>query len=110
MSEVYEFNGIATQGTAAVKSIISKILNVKKYNAAKTPEWTDEITSSCIDKMKEISTNFKFIVSCVIAQRKGAGVHMETATHWDTKTDGNFVVREENDSMIIVVTVYGLGL
>ena len=109
-SEIHEFSGIASAGIAAIKAILSRVLANRKYNPKKTAELTDEVTSTCLEKMKEVSSNFKYIVSCVVIQKKGAGLHMETAAHWDIKTDGDFVVREENDTMTIVVTVYGLGI
>lgn len=110
LSDIHEFSGLASSGTAAVKSVLTRIVANRKYNPSKTAELTDEVTTTCLEKMKELSSNFKYIVSCVIVQRKGAGLHMETAAHWDIKTDGDFVVREENDSMAIIVTVYGLSI
>jgi dynein light chain Tctex-type 1 len=109
MSEIFEFSGIKNIGASTIKQILTRIIGTRKYNASKISEWTDEITSSCLDKMKDISSNFKYIISCVIIQKKGAGIHFESAAHWDTKSDGDFIVREENESMVIVVTVYGMA-
>lgn len=109
-SEATHFSGIVVEGSKATKAAVLNITSTKKYAAARTSEWTEAITTETVEKMKAISPHFKYIVSCVIIQKYGAGVHMETAVHWDSKSDGDFVVREENDTMVIVVTVYGLAL
>lgn len=110
MSDVFEFSAITQQGSNAVKAIVLRTIGSRKYNAAKIADMTDEISASSVEKLREIAPNFKVIVSCLVIQKKGAGVHLESATHWDVKADGSFVVKEENESMICIVTVFGLAI
>lgn len=49
-------------------------------------------------------------------QKNGAGIHSAVSCHWDTATDGNYVVKwpsdkhkDHNRTMYCIVTVSGIG-
>lgn len=43
-------------------------------------------------------------------QSTGCGVHMESLTHWDPKTDGSVTIKYENESLVCICTVMGIAL
>ena len=51
-----------------------------------------------------------FLVTCVILQRTGAGLQLASSCFWDPKLDGSYVHRFENDTMYIIVNVFGLAI
>lgn len=38
------------------------------------PEWTDRITSQCLQELQKLSSNLKFICSCVIIEQRSVGL------------------------------------
>ena len=53
---------------------------------------------------------FKYIVTCVIMQKNGAGLHTSSSCYWDNSTDGSRTVRWENKSMYCIATVFGVAI
>eukprot|EP00434_Breviolum_minutum_P042023 symbB.v1.2.037386.t1/scaffold5505.1/size26367/2 len=67
-------------------------------------------------RLNEQKKPFKYVVSCIIMQRNGAGLHTATSCWWDAGNDGVYTYmwpREKskdvvNKSMYCIVTVFGL--
>ena len=70
----------------------------------------EAINATCVDRLKEISPNFKFISSTIVAQRTGAGLHYDCASHWDIRTDGVVTSKFENDTIIAIITVFTIAI
>lgn len=51
-----------------------------------------------------------YLVTCVIMQKNGAGLHTASSCFWDNTTDGSCTIRWENKSMYAIVTVFGLAI
>lgn len=86
------------------------VLESKKYNPAKTSEWTDQMGNKILEKLRDVSPYFKYVVSCVIVQKVGAGLHYESIAHWDSKTDGLLTTKFENDSLICITTIVAAAI
>ncbi|KAF1316092.1 Dynein light chain, partial [Globisporangium splendens] len=54
--------------------------------------------------------NFKYIVTCLVRQRKGAGLELHSSSYWDEKADGACIVSRKNPTMSVVVSVYGIAI
>ena len=63
-----------------------------------------------IKKLKELNKPFKYIVTAVLMQKNGAGLHTATSCFWDSTTDGSATLRWENKTMYCIVTVFGLSI
>ena len=78
MSEhVYEFQKIKQSVDKIADDTLIKVLDSKKYSASKTAEWIDKIGSVMVPQLRDLSPNFKYIISTVILQKTGAGLHSE---------------------------------
>lgn len=86
------------------------MLESKKFVPGKASEWSDAIGNKIIEKLRAMAPYFKYIVSNCIVQKVGAGLHSETISYWDSRTDGSVVVKYENDSLICICTVIGVAL
>lgn len=53
---------------------------------------------------------FKYLVTCTLMQKTGAGLHAATSCYWDASTDGSCTVKWENKTMICAVSVFGLAV
>jgi len=101
-----------------IKDDIAKIVNTaveaslakKSYNASDVQKWTNDITKGIIDKLKELSNNFKFIVTCAIMQKCEGGLHVASTCYWSTSTDGNCALRWENETLYCIINVFALAL
>lgn len=110
MSDIHEFQNMAEVTNSIASEVVQNVLESKKYIAAKSSEWVDEIGSQVIEKLKAVSPNFKYIVSSFIIQKVGAGVHYESVSHWNAQTDGAITTKYENDSMICLCSVFGIAI
>lgn len=77
---------------------------------SKLDTWTSNIIEGCFKRLTALSKPFKYIVTCNLSQKAGAGLHSATGSRWNDKTDGKLTVQWENDAMIIIVTVYWLAI
>jgi dynein light chain Tctex-type 1 len=106
----FEFSAISSNANQIAADMMRKHLDGKLYVPAKTSEWVDAIGNSIIEQMRTVSPNFKFIVSTVIVQKMGAGMHSSSTSFWDAKTDGMITTKYENDSLTCLCTVIGCSL
>eukprot|EP00927_Polykrikos_kofoidii_P023737 TRINITY_DN21761_c0_g1_i2.p1 TRINITY_DN21761_c0_g1~~TRINITY_DN21761_c0_g1_i2.p1 ORF type:complete len:123 (-),score=30.46 TRINITY_DN21761_c0_g1_i2:219-587(-) len=91
-------------------------LKEAQYSEEMAPHWINTICESIMRKLNENKKPFKYIVTCIIMQRNGAGLHSATSCCWDASNDGvsTFVWPREkqkdvtNKSMWCVVTAFGL--
>mmetsp|Transcript_71289 Transcript_71289/g.140031 ORF Transcript_71289/g.140031 Transcript_71289/m.140031 type:complete len:81 (-) Transcript_71289:340-582(-) len=68
------------------------------------------IVESCLKELQSLNRQFKYIVTCIIMQKNGAGLTTAATTYWDTVKDGKTVVNWFNKTMHAVVTVYGVAI
>lgn len=108
--EVVAFQDLTEEATGRIQSVAAQILENKRYAPSKVGEWIDLINGQIVDNLKKLSPNFKYISSCVIHQRTGAGLHYNCISHWDAKHDAVCTVKYENDSMTCIVVVFGIAL
>jgi dynein light chain Tctex-type 1 len=103
-----------------VKNAISSMLGGKKdaggggdeamYNHRTVNGQINSIVDSCLKELQSLNRPFKYIVSCVIMQKNGAGLESAASLFWDPMKDGRVTVPWENATMHVIVTVYGLAL
>ena len=95
---------------AIVKESVEGVLSNATYTHTKVPSWTSMCIEHRLKKLKQLDKPFKYVVTAVIMQRNGAGLHTATSCFWDNSTDGSATLRWENKSMYCLVTVFGLAI
>lgn len=60
--------------------------------------------------MLNLNKPFKYGVICTIQQRTGAGLTTAAACYWDISKDGMCKVPWENETILCIVTVYGVAI
>ncbi|XP_047428984.1 dynein light chain Tctex-type 1 [Mugil cephalus] len=108
----------ADEETAFVVDEVSKIIkesveaaiggNVYQHN--RVNQWTTNVVEQCLSQLSKLGKPFKYIITCVIMQKNGAGLQSASACFWDNSTDGSCAVRWENKSMYCIVSVFGLSI
>ena len=107
---VYEFQQISEYAVSTANEVMNSVLEAKRFTSNKTGEWVDAIGSGIISQLKEACQNFKYVVSCVIVQKTGSGLHSEIVSHWDASTDGAVCIKFENDTIVCICTIIGIAL
>uniref|UniRef100_A0A8C5DJ19 Dynein light chain Tctex-type 1 n=1 Tax=Gouania willdenowi TaxID=441366 RepID=A0A8C5DJ19_GOUWI len=80
------------------------------YQQNRVNQWTTNVVEQSLSQLSKLGKPFKYIVTCVIMQKTGAGVQSASACFWDNTTDGNCSVTWENKSMYCIVSVFGLAI
>uniref|UniRef100_K3WI80 Dynein light chain Tctex-type n=1 Tax=Globisporangium ultimum (strain ATCC 200006 / CBS 805.95 / DAOM BR144) TaxID=431595 RepID=K3WI80_GLOUD len=106
----FDFPLLKSDVTQIVQETVLSTLEGNAYDHKKVNDWTTTVAASCVDDLQKLSMNFKYIVTCFVRQRKGAGLELHSSSYWDEKTDGACIVSWENPTMSVVVSVYGIAI
>ena len=60
---------------------------------AQVGRWTPAILEGCTKLLAGLSKPYKYVVTCAIMQKVGAGLHTAASAYWDATTDGSRTVR-----------------
>jgi dynein light chain Tctex-type 1 len=58
------------------------------YSQGKVDQWAATIIESCLKRLASLERPFKYVVTCVIVERAGAGLQSACCAFWDPNTDG----------------------
>ena len=104
------FSSLKDEVSTNVNKIINNFLNNKEYSQDEVQNWTALLSEDIVKALKNISSNFKFCVSCVILQKGDAGMHISTTCYWDSNVDGSVAIKCENTTMYCIVNIFGLSI
>uniref|UniRef100_A0A9L0J6I2 Dynein light chain Tctex-type 1 n=1 Tax=Equus asinus TaxID=9793 RepID=A0A9L0J6I2_EQUAS len=93
-----------------VKEAIESAIGGNAYQHSKVNQWTTNVVEQTLSQLTKLGKPFKYIVTCVIMQKNGAGLHTASSCFWDSSTDGSCTVRWENKSMYCIVSAFGLSI
>ncbi len=102
------------QVEALVFETVGAVLEGKVYNDNLVQGWIDEICSSITKDLVDMNKPYKYIVSCMIMQKNGAGLHAVNSCFWDGSNDNLATVKwpgeKKKDAVTqCVCTVYGIA-
>lgn len=101
---------VTDEVTNIVKEAIESTIGPNAYQHNKVNQWTSNVVEQCLNQLTKLGKPFKYIVTCVIMQKNGAGLHTASSCFWDNGTDGSCTVRWENKTMYCIVSVFGLAI
>ncbi|XP_050429108.1 dynein light chain Tctex-type 1 [Adelges cooleyi] len=93
-----------------IKDSIEHVIGSQLYQQNMVNKWTDSVVENCLTRLCKLAKPFKYIVTCAIMQKNGAGFHSASSCYWDNITDGSCTVRWENKTMYVIVSVFGLAI
>ncbi|KAL0220937.1 hypothetical protein RCL1_000791 [Eukaryota sp. TZLM3-RCL] len=97
-----------------VKNIVQEccesLLGKVTYSADKVQQHTNEVIENILRRLTALNKPFKYVVSCVLTQKTGAGLHTASSAYWDASTDGSVLVQYENPTLRVIVNVFGLAI
>ncbi len=113
MAEAFQDDGgefIVEDIEGVVRNAIHSTLNEVNYNSKKVNEWTNNIVTGCLKELQALGRPFKYIITCVIMQKVGAGLNTSTSMFGEASKDGYCKIPWQNSTMHCIVTVYGLSV
>lgn len=93
-----------------IKESIENTIGGNAYQHNKVSQWTSNVVEMCLNQLTKLNRPFKYIVTAVIMQKNGAGLHTASSCFWDNGTDGSCTLRWENKTMYCIVSVFGLAI
>lgn len=93
-----------------IKEVVETTMGNSAYQQSRVNQWTSSVVESSLSQLTKLGRTFKYIVTCIILQKNGAGLHTASSCFWDNSTDGSCTVRWENKTMYCIVSVYGLAV
>ncbi|XP_056150396.1 dynein light chain Tctex-type 1 [Lampris incognitus] len=101
---------VVEEVSTIIKESVEGAIGGNAYQHNRVNQWTTNVVEQCLGQLSKLGKPFKYIVTCVIMQKNGAGIQAASSCFWDNTTDGSCTVRWENKSMHCIVTVFGLAL
>ncbi|KAI7792010.1 dynein light chain Tctex-type 1 isoform X2 [Triplophysa rosa] len=101
---------VVDEVSSIVKESIEGAIGANFYQQNRVNVWTSNVVEQCLSQLSKLGKPFKYIVTCIIMQKNGAGLQSASSCFWDNTTDGSCTVRWENKSIYCIVSVFGLAL
>ncbi|KAJ1532217.1 hypothetical protein ONE63_000837 [Megalurothrips usitatus] len=101
---------VVDEVSTIIKEAVESTIGGNAYAHTKVNQWTSSIVETILGTLTKQQKPFKYIVTCTIMQKNGAGLHTASSCFWDNTTDGSCTVRWENKSMYCIVSVFGLAI
>ena len=93
-----------------MNTLASCFQHEEEYNPNKVSSLQSSIMENILKELQTLNRPFKYVVTCIIMQKIGAGLQTRSATFWDAAKDATVVVPFENPQLHAIVTVYGLAI
>eukprot|EP00667_Euglena_gracilis_P025470 EG_transcript_29924 len=82
-----------------------------QYDHSKVSHWINTIVETCLKKLTALNKPFKFVITCMIMRKTGAGLHLASSCLWDITCDNLYMHKEEsNKYLYCITTVYWTAL
>ncbi|MCP4060196.1 MAG: dynein light chain Tctex-type family protein [Pseudoalteromonas sp.] len=65
------------------------MLGASTYQHGQVDQWTSLIVEGTLSALTKLNKPYKYIVTCVVMQKSGAGLHLASSCYWDNQTDGS---------------------
>jgi len=93
-----------------VKEAVDRVLGTNSYQHVQVNQWTASIIEQAIAHLTKLNKPYKYIVTCAIMQKTGAGLHLANACYWDNTTDVTSTIRWENKTMYCAISVHACAI
>ena len=101
---------VVDEVSGIIKEAIETTIGGNGFASNRIGIWTNSIVESALSNLAKLQKSFKYIVTCVLMQKNGAGLVTASSCFWDKEMDGSCTVRWENKTIYCIVTVFGLAI
>ncbi|CAO1406972.1 unnamed protein product [Diamesa serratosioi] len=132
MSSLSQNQFVVDDVSKTIKEAIENTIGGNAYQHDKVNTWTGQVVETCLSVLTKQQKPYKYIgkqmnsflqcteidyyyylkclVTAMIMQKNGAGLHTASSCFWNNDTDGSCTVRWENKTMYCIVSVFGLAI
>ncbi|KAM9432703.1 dynein light chain Tctex-type 1 [Salvelinus alpinus] len=96
--------------TTIIKDTVQTTIGSSAYQQNRINQWTSSVVETSLNQLSKLGKPFKYIVTCIILQKNGAGLHTASSCFWDNTMDRSCTVRWENKTTYCIVCVFGLAV
>ncbi|KAK9810577.1 hypothetical protein WJX73_001624 [Symbiochloris irregularis] len=93
-----------------VREAIAQAIGDSQFTHQKLNHWTTAICEGTLKRLAALSKPFKYVVTCHLVQKAGAGLHVASTSRWRDKTDGKLAVQWENKTTFVLATVFWVAI
>ncbi|KAI8803438.1 Tctex-1 [Cladochytrium replicatum] len=101
---------VVEEVNTVIKESIENTIQNAAYHHNKVAQWNSNIVELCLKKLTQLNKPFKYIVTCTVMQKNGAGLHAASSAFWDSTTDGSTTYKYDSKTMYVIVSVFGLAI
>ena len=101
--DVEDLEAIAKQSLSAV------LADLKEWDD-KANSTTSAIIDHALKSLAQLNRPYKYVVTVVLQQRNGAGMHAAASARWDSKKDLTVKVPWESSCCQALVTVFAVAI
>ncbi|CAL8314917.1 unnamed protein product [Boreogadus saida] len=101
---------VVEEVSTIIKESVEGVIGANGYQHSRVHQWTNNVVEQCLSQLGKLNKPFKYIVTCIIMQKNGAGLQTASTCFWDNTTDGSCTVRWENKTMYCIMSVFGLAI
>lgn len=98
------------QVVVILQNVVEEILKDQPYDHSRIGQWINDICERCTKELVGLGKPFKYVMTAVIMQRNGAGLHTVSSCFWDNANDGSASYKYDNKAMYCVATCYALAI
>jgi dynein light chain Tctex-type 1 len=77
-----------------------------RYSHTLTEQWTNTIVENLVRQLVAIDRDYKYVTTCMIVQKSGAGMRSATSCFWNAETDHGHSITMEHGDMYVITTVF----
>ena len=89
-------------------SINETLKDNKAWDATKVGGWSNTICNKILKGVLGMNKRFKFVITCNLMQKSGAGMCTSSVQNWDVKEDVSYKLQWENNTIHCIVVAYAL--
>ena len=71
-----------------IQDAVEQVLQNATWNEVEVPQWINDICEKSMKSLTDINRNYKFVITCMLMQKTGAGVQTSLSCYWENNTDG----------------------
>ncbi|KRZ10514.1 Dynein light chain Tctex-type 1 [Trichinella zimbabwensis] len=89
-----------------VKQQLENVVGSQPYQRNLVGQWNTAIAENVVNQLSQANKLYKIMVNSVLMEKHGSGLHVVSATYWDTSADKSVSVRWESKSVFCHVQIY----
>lgn len=91
------------------QKVLDEQMKDKEYKGDQVKGWSENVIRSILQELgKEEYQPYKYLANCLVLSKRSNGVHTVTMSLWDPQNDGSVTTQWSNDTMQVIVTIWGM--